>query len=79
MFFLIIGVLYLAFVGLIVALLHWRGAGTAWKVGACILLLLAPFSDIFITKGIMQYFKMTHSPLQQVSKTIEKPWICIVA
>lgn len=73
MFFIIIGGLYLAFVGLIVALLHWRGVGTAWKVGACILLLLAPFSDIFITKGIMQYFKMTHSPLQQISKTIEKP------
>lgn len=73
MFFLIIAVLYIAFIALIIAILHRLGAGKGWKVGVCVILLLAPYSDIFITKGIMQYFKMTHSPLQQIFKTIEKP------
>lgn len=73
MFFLIIAVLYITFIALIIAIFHRLGAGKGWKVGVCIILVLAPFSDIFITKGIMQYFKMTHSPLQQISKKIEKP------
>lgn len=73
MFFLIIATFYLVFIALIIKILHWRGAGKGLRIGVCIILLFAPFSDIFITKGIMQYFKMTQSPLQQIFKTIEKP------
>ncbi len=73
MFFLIKTALYLAFVAAVLAVLNWRGVGKIGKIGACTILLLAPFSDMFIVKGIMQYFKLTHSPLQQVIKIVDKP------
>lgn len=60
-------------IALVLKVTNKIGIGKYWRVVACIILLLAPFLDIFITKGIMLNFKIIHSPLQQIFRTIEKP------
>lgn len=64
--------LYLGFISLVLYLLR-RRLGVIGRIIVGILLILAPFTDVFITKCIMMGVKFNHSPLQKISRTVENP------
>jgi hypothetical protein len=74
MFYLVVIAAYLAFICLAVCLLHY-GFKTG-KVGigiAILLLLIAPFWEQLWGKWLMYDFARHNSPLQEITKTVEKP------
>lgn len=73
MLYLIIITAYLVFVALVALFFYRRKIRARWIAIIVIGLLAAPFWDIFLAKGIMLNFRLTHSPLQQINHKIEKP------
>lgn len=65
--------IYLLFIALIVSLCHRFGLGRFGKIVVTIILLLAPFWDMIIAKGIMWNYVLVNSPLQKIARTVEKP------
>ena len=73
MFYLIVIAIYLLFVALIVFFCHRRGLGWLGKLIVIVFLLLAPFWDMFLAKGIMWNYARANNPLQEITRTVEKP------
>lgn len=74
MFYLIVLSLYVLFIIMMVMLcrkfLKFKKVGTGFVI---LILLLAPFYELFITKYCMWDFERTNSPLQEIKRTVEKP------
>lgn len=73
MFYLVVIAIYLLSVALVVFLCHRRGMGKAGKVMVTVLLLLAPFWDMILSKGIMWNYALKNIPLQTISRTVKNP------
>jgi uncharacterized membrane protein (DUF485 family) len=74
MFQLIIIGFYLSFVCLVLYGFHRLfGMGVSGGIVLGIALMLAPFWDGFVAKGIMINFNRQHSPLQKIIRTVENP------
>ena len=73
MFVLIIVTIYLSFVAGVVFVCHRLKRGWRTKSLVVVILLLAPFWDVIIAKGIMWNFARKNAPLQSISQTVEKP------
>lgn len=71
--YLVFVLIYLLFISLIVFLCHRVGLGWFGKIIVSIILLLAPFWDMIIAKGIMWNYALENDPLQKISRTVEKP------
>ena len=65
--------LYILFVAGVVFFCHRRGLGWFGKLIVIVFLLLAPFWDMFLAKGIMWNYARTNTPLQEITRTVEKP------
>lgn len=65
--------LYILFVAGVVFFCHRRGLGWFGKLIVIIFLFLAPFWDMFLAKGIMWNYARKNTPLQEITRTIEKP------
>jgi hypothetical protein len=73
MFHLIIISTYLSFVAFIVFLCRKAKLKWFWVIPVIVVLLLAPFWDIWLAKGIMWSFTKRNAPLQQISSTVDSP------
>lgn len=73
MFVLIVVAIYLAFIAGVVFVCHRLKRGWRTKSLVVVFLLLAPFWDVFLAKGIMWNFARHHTPLQTISRTVDKP------
>ncbi|HHD64767.1 MAG TPA: hypothetical protein ENK96_10515, partial [Desulfobulbaceae bacterium] len=73
MFPLIIVVAYLAFVFFVIFVCCKAGLKKIWLVLIAGLLLLAPFWDILLAKGIMWNYARHNSPLRHIAGIVEQP------
>lgn len=64
---------YILFITWVVFFCHRQGLGWFGKSLVIVFLLLAPFWDIFLAKGIMWNYARTNTPLQVTTRTVEKP------
>ncbi len=71
--YLIIILIYLLFVFLVVFICHRSGMGRAGKIIVTIALLLAPFWELILQKGIMWNYSWKNKPLQKIIRTVERP------
>jgi hypothetical protein len=64
---------YLAFI--VVVVFACKRIGFGWWVWACVavMMLLAPFWDVFLAKGIMLNFAQNNEPLQKIIRTVDNP------
>lgn len=69
----IVNVAYIAFVLFVVFACGKAGLRKIWIFLIAGLLILGPFWDIWLAKGIMWNYARHNSPLQHISRTVEQP------
>ncbi len=69
----LITLIYFLFVSLVVFICHRSGLGRLGKIIITIALLLAPFWDMILAKGIMWNYAWKNIPLQKITRTVEMP------
>lgn len=64
---------YFSFIIWIVAFIHRKGVGWIGKLFLTLFFVLIPLCDMYVAKGIMWNYARQNSPLQEITREIEKP------
>ncbi len=73
MIYLVIAGLYLLFIAVVVFVCHRKGMSKAKKVMVAVILLLLPFWDLLLSKGMMWHYALWNHPLQRIVRTVDRP------